>query len=240
MKFLVAMSLLLLVSALPITNIDSSLEVQVWIEDSLSVTFSFEKINSTIYEEVRQQQPLFNKTSIPQTILKNLNQEKITRVRFYETELDFDDSSKSILGAFSLSGSGIQSFTFNGTTSAKRYTVKTDWRNFQVNLTRTYSLNFTEYFGRPLDQWHRTNYTDIKNTIHPAYYLNYTGSAPFESECNFILPAKATNIQTAGNNLIFEVPPLPEDTLLNSPFIILGAIITLNIIIFIYRKTRKK
>ena len=239
MKRLVATCLLTLTFALLVTHGHASVEIQAWIDESLYVTFSFEKINSTIYEEIKQQQLLFNETSIPQIIMNGLKQRKLTHVEFYTTELNFDDSSKSIRGAFYLSGSDVLSFTFNRTTMAKIYTVRTDWRNFHVNLTRALSLNFTEYFGKPLEQWQRINYTDFENRMHPAYHYNYTEPAPFEPRCYFILPTTATNPRAVADTVIFELPPSTEDNLLNSPFIILGTLIVVNIALVLYRKMRK-
>jgi len=116
---------------------------------------------------------------------------------------------------------------------AKVYHVRTDWRKFQVNLTSGFSLNFTEYFGEPVENWPRINYT-LNAKTHPAYYYNFT-----DSKCYFILPAAATNVQVVGDVITFELPLSFGDSLLNSPFLILGALLVVVIAFSLYRKVRK-
>jgi len=130
-----------------------------------------------------------------------------------------------------LSGSDIITFTFNKTTMARLYQVRTEWRKFNVNLTENFSIDFTKYFGTPMAAWERID-------SEKAYYHEYTEDS-LTSSCKFVLPKTATNIQVIGDTIFFETPPLLEDVLLNSPFLILGALIIVIIIAFIYRGIRK-
>ena len=239
MKHLVAGCLLFLVFAVLVAYSNASMEkTQVWVDESLYVTYSFEGINSTVYQEIKQQS-VFNQTSIPQTILSNLEQQQLTHVAFYTAELSFNDSSNSVRVAFYMSGSDVLSLTINQTTATKIYTMKTSWINFQVKLTPTLLLNFTQYFGKPVDQWQKINYTDTEKRTHPAYYFDYTGQAPFHHQCYFILPTEATNVQALGDTITFELPPSTGDVLLNSPFTILGTLIIVIIALVLYRRVRK-
>ncbi|MCK5562943.1 hypothetical protein KAI30_02125, partial [Candidatus Bathyarchaeota archaeon] len=103
---------------------------------------------------------------------------------------------------------------------------------FNVNLAENFSINLNEYFGTPIADW---DYIDFEK----AYYFEYTGPDSFTASCKFVLPATSINIQTTGDTIFFEAPPLLADVLLNSPFLILGAIIIVIIVAFIYRRIRK-
>jgi len=115
--------------------------------------------------------------------------------------------------------------------------VRTDWRRFHLNLTSDFSLNFTQLFGTPMSQWERINYTDSENRTHPAYTYNCTNALYASSY--FVLPSTATNIQIVEDTIIFEAPPAPEDAIINSPILILGALIVVNIVVIIYRRLGK-
>lgn len=239
MKKLGVAYLLLTLFATLIASAHAFVTIQATIDQNIRVVFDFENINSTIYEEIKQHEPLFNRSTIPQTIVNNLKERNLTRVTYHDPELVFNDADKSIHATFYLSGSDVLEFTFNKTTMAKLYHVRTDWRRFHVNLTDLLSLNFTEYFGTPMAQWQKINYTDFENRVHPAYYHNYTGPSPFDPICYFVLPSTATNVRTLEDTIIFEIPASLEDSLLNSPFLILGALIIVNIAVFLYWKARK-
>jgi hypothetical protein len=79
----------------------------------------------------------------------------------------------------------------------------------------------------------------LNGRVHPAYYYNSTDSTLLDPLCYFILPAEATNIRAVKDAIMFDLPPSFEDSLLNSPFLILGALIVVNIAFIVYRKVRK-
>lgn len=234
MRKLVCAPLLFLLSIVTlITSVHASVTVQAIIDQDVHVAFNLENINSTIYWTIKNGQ-LITESTIPNIILDNLEQQNLTHVDAYTQPIVFNDPpASSIYVAFSLTGSDILNFTVNTKSMTKIYHVRTDWRKFQVNLTNGFSLNFTEYFGEPVANWQRINYT-LNAKTHPAYYYNFT-----DSKCYFILPAAATNVQVVGDVITFELPLSFGDSLLNSPFLILGALIVVVIAFSLYRKVRK-
>ena len=224
-----------------ITPAYASVEIQAVIDQNVHVAFDFENINSTLYNKIVQL-GVFNVSTIPRTIVKNLEERNLTVTWGYDPELEiFNDATKSIHVEFYLSGSDIVSLTSNKTTMNRIYNVRTDWRKFHVNLTNEFLLDFTEYFAKPISQsppWQRINYT-LNDKVHPAYYHNYTDMISFDPLCYFILPATAINVHAVEDTIIFELPPSFEDSLLNSPFLILGALIVVVIAFSLYRKVRK-
>jgi len=233
MKKLAATHLLLFLLVTLIAPVHASVTMQATIDQNIHIVFIFENINSTIYSETKQ---TFSITTIPNAIMKNLEQQNLTRVTWsYDPEQQiFDDSTNSTRVEFYLAGSDIISFTFNRTTMARIYHVQTEWRKFHVNLTHNFSLDFAQHFDRPVADW---NYSDSEN--EKAYYYESTELASFDPTCKFVLPPTATNVHAVEDTIIFEVPPLPEDILLNSPFLILGALVIVIIVAFLYRRIRK-
>ena len=230
MKELAAAHLFLILFVALIMPVHALVTMEATIDQSIHVILNFENVNSTIYDEIKQ---TFNVTTIPLIIVKNLEQQGLTRVRWgYSQEIGFDDSTNSIHVEFFLGGADIITFTFNKTTMARLYQVRTEWRKFNANLAENFSINFNEYFGTPIADW---DYIDSEK----AYYYEYTQLESFTPSCNFVLPATSINIQATGDTIFFETSSLLEDVLLNSPFLILSAIIIVIIVAFIYRRIRK-
>ena len=215
----------------------ASVKIQAVIDQNVHVAFDFENINATIYWTIREEE-LITETTIPNIIREQKN---LTDVDFFTEPVVFDDPTFSIHVAFYLAGSDILNFTVNTELMTRTYYVRTDWRNFQINITDEFSLNFTKYFGKPVeqkDEWKRINYT-LNEKKHPAYYHNFTDSDTFDPLCYFILPTAAANVQAVEDTIIFDLPMPFEDSLLNSPFLILGALIVMIIAFSLYRKVRK-
>jgi len=233
MKKLATTYILLTLLITLITPVYASVKIQAKIAQNIQVVFSIENVNSTIYNEIKQNEQI-NITTIPKAIINNLKQQNLTRTRWgYDPEQQiFNDSRNSISVRFYLAGEDIINFTFNKTTMNRIYQVQTEWRKFQITLTHNFSLDFAQYFDTPIANW---TYSDSKKT----YHYEYTESDSFDPTCKFMLPTKATNVHAIKDTIIFEVPPLPEDILLSSPFLILGALIIVVIIAFIYRRLRK-
>lgn len=236
-KLVCAHLLFLLLIVTLITSVHASVTVQAIIGQDVHVTFNLENINSTIYWTIKNEQ-LITDSTIPDIILDNLKQQNLTHVEVYTQPIVFNDSASSIHVAFSLTGSDILNFTVNTKSMTKTYHMRTDWKKFQVNLTNGFSLNFAEYFGEPLVKWQRINYT-LDAKTHPAYYYNFTDSNSFDPACYFILPVAATNVQVVGDVITFELPLSFWDSLLNSPFLILGGLIVVVIAFSLYRKVRR-
>ena len=239
MQRLIVASLVFVLFAALITSVHASVTIQAVIDQNIHVVFNFENINSTIYADIKQHKPSLDHSTIPQIIVKNLKQRNLTHVEYYDSQLVFDDLDRSIHATFYLSGSDVFNFTVNKAMMVRTYHVRTDWRRFCVNLTDRFSLNFTEYFGTPVATWQKINYTDPEKRVYPAYFYNFTGPIPFDPLCYFILPTTATNVRAIEDTITFEIPVSLEDALLNSPFLILGALIVVNIAAFVYRRVRK-
>jgi hypothetical protein len=205
------------------------------IDQDVCVNLNLKNMNSTIYWKIKEN---ITESTIPNIILKNLRQQNLTHVNCYIPKPPaFNDSTSSLQVTFCLYGSDILNFTVNTKSMRKTYYLRTDWRKFQLNVTDEISLDFSDYFGTPVDQWQKINYT-LNGKVHPAYYHNFTDQS-IDPLCYFVLPAEATNIRAVKDTIIFELPLSFEDSLLNSPFLILGALVTLNIVFIVYRKVRK-
>jgi len=239
MRKIVLASLLCFLFVASIAPAYASVTFKTIINDSFYVSFDFININSTLYYGIRAQ-GIFNSTSIPQAIVRNLEKQNLMKVSYQLISTDpFNATEKSIHVEFSLGGEDILSYTVDRATLVKTYNAKTNWIRFDIKLSDTFTLNFSTYFATSVSNWQRINYT-INGDIHSAFYYNSTiGTAPFNVLCYFILPTKAMNIKAIVDTLIFEMPPLLEDRLIDSPILILGAIIVANIVVIIYRKIRK-
>jgi hypothetical protein len=223
--------------------VSASLETKATIDEDVYVVLHLSDINSTIYARIVDEN-LISETTLPSTIINNLKEEGLENVVFGlpPEPLSFDPSENSITVEFYLSGADIVSSTFSAETMKRTCRVRTDWKNFEIDLDG-FLLNFTEYFGTPISispPWQLINYTDLENKARPAYYLNSTATSSFDPEFYFILPREATNVHVEEVEMIvFELPPSLGEAVLSSPFIILGAILVVNIVAFIYRSIRK-
>jgi len=221
-----------------ITSVHASVTMQTIISQDVCVNFNFENINSTIYWKIKNEN-LITESTIPNIILENFEQQNLSvHCYFPELPLEFNDTARSIRVTFCLYGSDILNFTVNTESMNRTYYFRTEWRKFQFNVTDGISLDFSDYFDEPVDQWPKINYT-LNGKVHPAYYHNFTGSTLLDPLCYFILPAEATNIRAVEDTIIFELPPSFEDSMLNSPFLILGALIVVIVAFSLYRKVRK-
>lgn len=206
------------------------------INEDIYVTLTFNGFDPVAYGKIKANTE-FNATTIPQIIVSNLAQKNLRRVAWGYTRINYDDTESSVHVAFHLGGSDIINFSVNRTTMVRTYQVSTDWRKFKVNLTDEFSVDFVQHFNVPLSQWPKTNRTDASG-VHPVYYYESTGEELFHTWFYFILPATATNVQASEDTITYEAPPYAEDLFLNSPFLILSAVLAISIITVVYRKTR--
>jgi len=228
--------ILILSTALPV---NAQITTKSTVDDSLFVTYDFENLDPTIYNETKTN-PNFNTSTIPQTIAKNMEQNNQPQVKWGpgpQTNI-YNDTNNAIHISFFLSGSDIISYTLNRTTMKRTWQVKTEWRKFKVNLTSDFSIDFTEDLAKPIADWQKVNYTDTQGNLHLAYYYENKQTAPLDMFFSIILPSSASNIGVQGDTVIYDMPPSFEDQLLNSPFLILGALAVILVIILIYRKVR--
>lgn len=236
MKTLTVTVFLLWLLIMPIASVDASVTIKASINQSIYVAIDFENIDNATYYKIKLNGQ-FDATTIPKLIKKNLEEKNLNRVTWDvspQTEM-YNDTTKSIHVAFYLAGSDIISFTFNKTTIVRIYEVKTEWRKFKVNLTSDYSIDFAQNFGAPISSWRRIDYNDAQGKVHPAYAYEHSDS---NSTFYFILPISATYVRAVEDTITFEVPPHFEDILLNSPFMILAALIIIIIVAFVYRRVR--
>jgi len=240
MKIFVPASLLCLLLVALVAPVYASITLEALINDSFHISFDFRNLNSTMYYEIKANPEIFNSTSIPRTIIGNLEKQNLKKVSWSQTSAAiFNDDEKSIHVEFYLEGLDILSYTLNKATLSRTYNAKTNWIRFDIKLTNAFTLDFATYFDTPISTWQRINYT-VNGNVHSAFYYNSTaGAAPFDASCYFILPITAMNINAIGDTLTFEMPPLLEDKLIDSPILILGAIIIVNIVVIVYRKVRK-
>lgn len=240
MKRIALVPLLCLFIVSIIVPVHASITIEALANGRFQVSFDFGNLNSTIYAEIKAHPGIFNGTSIPRAIVKNLEKQNLKQVSWNQTSTSiFNDTEQTINVKFYLEGQDIATYTLNKTTLIRTFSVKTNWIRFDVKLTNTFVLNFTTYFTKPISDWQRTNHT-VSGNVHTAFYYHSSfGASPFDASCYFVLPLEATNIKATGDTLTFDVPPIMEDKLLDSPILILGAIITANIVFVAYRKFRK-
>lgn len=237
MRELTATSLLVVLLVTLVTPAYASVTIQATIDQNIHVVFDFQNIDSIIYNETIRQH-LFDVSTIPRAIEESLEEKDLKNVEciYDPTQEIFDDSTRSIRVEFLLVGSDIIHITINKTTTNKIYNVRTGWRKFHVNLTDNYALDFDEYFGKPVAEW------EFENKTTPArYYYNHTSSIEFDPICYFILPSRATNPHVAEDmdTIVFELPLPLGESLLSSPFLILVALIIVNVVAVLYRKIRR-
>lgn len=241
MKKLVAANLLCFIFVSLITPVHASVTVEGLIRQDIRVVYAIENINSTLYEKILEQK-IFGISTIPQAIERYFEEQNLENVEvdYDPTREIFNNATKSIQVEFYLSGSDILDSTPNLAAMTKTYNVETEWRKVHVNLTDDFSLDFAEYFQEPVSarEWQLINYT-INGEVYPTYIYNNTEPTTFDPLCRFVLPAKATNIHAIKDTIIFELPVSLEDNLINSPFLVLGVLVIVNIALFAYRKIRR-
>ncbi len=236
--FICALSALLIAGGVPTY---ASTTVTAVLGEKILVVFDFENFNSTVWDKIEQYKFLFNDLTFPMIIKNKLSEQNLNLVTYSDSKLEFNSSARSMRASFTLSGLDIVSFTYNKTTAGKIYQVETGWRNFYTDFKDGQGvpfliLDFTKYFGEPVSKWKKDENYTWNGRSHLAYYYNYDGPSSFDSSCYFILPEEATNVKVVGNTITFELPPTLEDALINSPLLILGALIATVAIASIYRK----
>jgi len=229
MKKLIILYILFILVTTSTVLAGSSITVESTINESVHVTFEFADIEPQLYSEIKNQG--FNISTIPKAIEGKFEQQDLTNARvIYDLNQEiFDDDTHSVYVSFLLAGSDIVSYTLDKTDMARTFLVKADWRKFEIGFTQNFSLNLEEHFGAPLTEWQQVNHTFEKSTETDSIEMSF----------RFILPEEAFDVQVEEDAIIFKVPLVFEDTLLNSPFLILGVAIFANIIVVVYRKARK-
>lgn len=228
MKLNFVFALFTILLAVSIVPVHASVSVTSTINDSIYVVYDVQNLNSTIYEEVKSN-PKFNVSTIPITIVKNLENQGRKQVSWGlgpQADVSFDDATRSIHVSFYLWGSDVISSALNRTTMKRVYEIKTDWRKFQLNLADNFSIDFTQILATPVAEWQKTDETT---------YMYESQDVSFR----FVLPQTATQVRANVDTITFEGGSLSFwDIFINSPFLILAVLIIVVIIALIYRRIR--
>jgi len=226
-KLIVLFILLILVTTS--TVLASSVNIETEINENVHVTFGFADIETQLYSEIKAEG--FNVSTIPNAIEGEFEQQGLTNARaIYDLNQEiFEDDTRSMHVKFFLAGSDIISYTLNKTDMTRTFRVEAEWRKFEISFTQNFSLNLEEHFGVPLAEWRRVDNAFERSVDDDSVEMSF----------RFILPEEAFDIRAEEDTIIFKVPPVFEDKLLNSPFLILAAIIVVNIIVVVYRRARK-
>ena len=207
--------------------VHASVSVTSTIGDSVYVVYDFQNLNSTVYDEIKANYQFNISTTISTAIVKNLEAQGQKQVQssLGPESGEFEDVAKSIHVSFYIWGSDIISSTISGATMKKTYEVKTDWRKFQLSLTSDFSINFAQLLSKPVSEWQKPNVTT---------YLYESQDISFK----FALPGTATQVSAQGDIITFEFPLNFWDVFINSPFLILIALIIVITIALIYRRIK--
>jgi len=228
MKKLIALYILFILVTTS-TVLASPVNMETTINENVHVTFEFADIETQLYSEIKAEG--FNVSTIPNAIEGIFEQQGLTDARAIcdlNQEI-FDDDTLSVHVKFFLAGSDIISYTLNKTDMTRTFRVEAEWRKFEISFTQNFSLDFEEHFGVPLTEWRQVSHTFEKSVEEDSIEMSF----------QFILPEEAFDIQAEEDTIIFKVPPVFEDKLLNSPFLILGVIIIVIMIVVVYRRVRK-
>jgi len=232
MKHPVSSAFVAILFLLAISPAHAAINVSSTVGDSILVSYSLENLDPTIYGQIKSNQG-FNSSTIPLNIVQNLEKQNLMLVRWGpgpQTEVAYDDATNSIKTSFYLGGSDIVRFTLNGTTMRRAYEVKTNWRKFTISFTANFTIDFASRLAKPLEEWQKTNPTTF----------SYENSEPGAIDVSFslTLPGSASKIQAQVDTVTYEMPPRPEDQLINSPFLIIGAMAVALAVVLIYRRVR--
>jgi hypothetical protein len=230
MKKFIMFYLLFILLTTPTVLAVSSVSLQATISESVEVVFKIASIEANLYNEIKTQ-GIFNASTIPKAIEGYFKQKELANawVVYDPFQNIFDEDANSVQVKFVLAGSDVVSYALNKTEMARTFWVRTDWRRFEVSLTQNFTLDFDEHFGAPLSEWQLSENVFEKKSVQDDMELLF----------RFVLPENAYGIQTEDDIIIFKVALAFEDSLLNSPFLILGAVIAVNIIVLVYRRVRK-
>ena len=207
-----------------ITLVKGEIAVNVNVGESLFVTYEFRNLDQLVYDQAQ-----LNATKLPQIIANNMKKDSQT-VLWGSAALDQNATSRTIRNSFYLGGTAILSSSVNQTTLKRVYEIRTDWRKFKVNLTDRFHIDFASALTTPVAEWQKTDTT--------TFYYENTNTGTMDVLFYLSLPSSATGIRVEGDTVFYEAPPLLEDKILGTPFIILIALAVILLIILLYRKAR--
>ena|GEM_PF-1506261 len=212
------------------------------VDQGIHITLSVAGINSTVMERLMQTE-IFNSSTIPRFIVDRYKERGYTNILFYGEDLKMNPAGKSIEVSFYLAGSDVVSFELDRNMSSVVYTVRTGWRRVNLEIrdrngSEILTLNLAKYFGRFIEEWNQTEYMDPEGYAHKLFTYEYHGSpGSLETYTVFhiILPKDATDVRVIGDIITFRIPLPVEDVFLSSPFIILIAVVFINLFALVGR-----
>jgi hypothetical protein len=205
----------------------AEVSVTVRSDDSLSVVYEFKNLDQSVYDEAKTR---FAADTIPRIIADNMASQNRTVQWSVVDATFFIDASRTIRNSFTLSGSGIISSSLNKTDLKQSYEVRTDWRKFRVDLTDSFSFDFSQNAAAPVEQWRKSNAT--------TFYLENRATGTLDLQFYIVLPTSASEIQAASNTILYKMPASLLDQFLYSPFPVLAALAIALVIVLLYRRLR--
>jgi hypothetical protein len=210
--------------------------VETTVNDSVSVQFLFIFQNKTLYEKVKNNSN-FNVTTIPHALKNSLETRGFFDVQiFYDTSQQlFDDSQYSVKMSFKISGSSIQTVSADRLKMKKTYTLRMHWRKFSFDFTDALRVNLEEIFPQPVSKWENTTTHENRFTLN--YSSNQNLGEFSQASFSISLPTQAKNIRFSedGERIFYELPFPFEDNFINSPLLILAAILFVVFLANLYR-----
>ncbi len=244
----VLLTLILIVTSHALFSVNLALvNVISEVDQGIHVALSVDGINSTVMERLMQTE-IFNSSTIPGLIVENYKGRGYTNVLFYGEDLEVNPAGKSIEVSFYLVGADVVNFEPDRNASSLVYTVRTEWRRVNLKIrdrngSEILTLNLAKYFGRFIEEWNQTEYMDPEGHVHKLFVYEYHGSpSSLENYAVFriILPRDATDVKVIGDIITFRIPLPVEDAFLSSPFIILIAVVFINLFALVRRWEMKE
>jgi hypothetical protein len=204
--------------------VNGEITANVNVDENLFVTYEFKNLDQQVFDQSQ-----LTPEKIPGIIASNLEKSNKT-VLWSAAALEENATSRTIRNSFYLGGTAIVSSSVNRTTLRRVYEIKTGWRKFKVNITDSLPIDFASALAAPVADWQKTGAT--------TFYYENTNTGTLDVLFYLALPESASGVRVQGDTVFYEAPPLLEDQLLGTPFLILIALAVILLIIVLYRKVR--
>jgi len=216
-----------------------SVTTKSFIDNSLSVTYSFAGFNESVYNQIKNNAQ-FNESTLPEIIVGNMAKRDLKHVTWGlgPQPISYNDANGTVDVSFFLGGSDIVGYSMNRTSINRTYKVTTDWQKFQVNLTSNVSVNFASTIDKTVSEWQKINYIDTFQNVHPAFYYRNNKTSTMDLSFYLVLPSAAFDVRVEGGTVTFQTPAQLGDQLLSSPLLVLATLIIVMVIALLYRKAR--
>ena len=237
--YLLVMCLLAVCSRAPVAHASARVEALVG-PDGVAVKIVLSNVTASLYELMKSHPEAFNETTVPRAMVKYVEAMKFGEAHYSRTDIEFDDATRTVVLSFTLAGDGVLSFHYNKTTMARIYKLNAAWRKADVSVKSDnkvlLKLNFSSYFGAPLEKWELVDYDLGGGDVRKALYMNSTAEDRLDPVWYFILPKDAKFLEAKGDTLTFESPPRPTDLFMASPFWPFLIVVAVTGLAVIYRK----